>query len=450
LISHQIVTVLGNGKLEYLKLNEARVKYAPLMFKEWSDEKEKMVDVKFIDRWIEDEDRAFYENVGFYPEVSLCPPKTYNLFHGFNAERFRPDVPLTKERINELVAPIIYHYDLLTSGHADFIIKWFANIIQFPHIKPDLAILNRDESKLLTEGGGTGKNLGYEWVGNEIIGEDYTIVVGDNEILYGNFNSQFENKLLVFVEEAEGASNFKSQDKLKSKITGKKMNVNKKNVAQYDLDDHARYLFATNNRNPLPIRMGDRRWGVFDVNAEKRGDVEYFEKLVDHLANPEVKWAFYQYLKTVETISSSVKWARSVPITPAYREVRQMNSPLHLKWIVNCLETGNLPNMTSVGDLYNQFRNWASETKQKEAGQIITQTAFGLLLVQEPDIDADYQVAELGTKKRTSAGMYMNWNYDGLVDGLKKLHLLEPDFKYPPDNVCLINTHHDTDEDIDE
>jgi hypothetical protein len=449
LLSHQVVTQLSNGKLEYLKLNEAKIKYAPLKFSEWCDDRERMVEVKFIDRWIEDPERLFYENVGFYPETSLCPPKTYNLFRGFNAERFRPDVPLTKERIRELVAPILYHYDLLTSGHAYFILKWFANIIQFPHIKPDLAILNRDESKLLAEGGGTGKNLGYEYFGNEILGEEYTIVVGDNDILYGNFNSHFENKLLVFVEEADGASNFKAQDKLKSKITGKKINVNKKNVAQYDLDDFARYLFATNNRNPLPIRMGDRRWGVFDVNPEKRGDVEYFEKLVEHLAKDEVKWAFYQYLKTLDTFSSSVKWARSVPITPAYREIRQLNAPLHLKWITSCLESGDLPNMWSVGDLYKRFRDWASETKQKGVGEIITPTAFGLLLVQEPDVDADYQLSneQFGNKKRTSAGMIMNWNYDGLIDGLKKLHLLEPDFVYTAGG-CLINTF-TPDEDCD-
>ena len=46
-------------------------------------------------------------------------------------------------------------------------------------------------SELLQEGGGTGKNLFVELFGNEIIGEDYFYVVGDNRELYGNFNSQF-------------------------------------------------------------------------------------------------------------------------------------------------------------------------------------------------------------------------------------------------------------------
>lgn len=434
LLSHQVVSLLSNGKLEYLKVAEAKIKYAPLKFFEWSEEKERTIEVKFIDRWIEDPDRLFYENVGFYPEVSLCPPKTYNLFRGFNAEKFKPEVPLTKEQIAELIEPIIHHYDLLTFGDSEFILKYFANIIQFPHIKPDLAILNRDESKLLTEGGGTGKNLGYEWFGNEILGEEYTIVVGDNDILYGNFNSQFENKLLVFVEEAEGQTNFKSQDKLKSKISGRKLNVNKKNVAQYDLDDYARFIFATNNKNPLPIKNGDRRWCVFDVNTCKRGNIEYFEKLIEHQSNPLVKWAFYQYLKVLPTISSSVKWAKSVPITPAYREIRQLNSPLHLKWIVSSLENGNLESGQSVSELYSQFKSWTE--KNKKNNEVISQMVFGSLLADEAS-DADYSVT-LGAKRKTNGLMIMNWDYKGLIDGLKKLYLLDEDFTYKQSGVCLL------------
>ena len=46
--------------------------------------------------------------------------------------------------------------------------------------------------ELLQEGGGTGKNLFVEFFGNEIIGEDYFYVVGDNREMYGTFNSQFE------------------------------------------------------------------------------------------------------------------------------------------------------------------------------------------------------------------------------------------------------------------
>ena len=61
-----------------------------------------------------------------------------------------------------------------------------------------------------------------EFFGNEIIGEDYFYVVGDNRELYGNFNSQFEAKLLFMVEEASSRENHSNHDILKSKITTKK------------------------------------------------------------------------------------------------------------------------------------------------------------------------------------------------------------------------------------
>jgi hypothetical protein len=431
LLSHQVVSLLSNGKLEYLDTCKAKIKFAPLKFQEWCFDKEKLMDIRFLDRWVEDPNRLFYENVGFYPEASLCPPKTYNLFRGFNAEKYRPEVPLTKEQIDELIAPLVFHLNLLTSGCGDFIIKWCAKIIQFPHIKSDLALLIRDVCGLLSEGGGTGKNLMFEWFGNEILGEDYTIVVGDNDILYGDFNSQFEGKLLVFVEEAGGDSNFKSQDKLKAKITGKKLNVNKKMVAQYDVADHSNYIFTTNNNNPLPIKMGDRRWGVFDTNTEKRGNVAYFEKLVKHLSRADVKWAFYQHLRTVKTYNSSIQWSKNIPITSAYREVRQLNAPLYLKWIVSALQNGQLPNQ-NIGELYAQFRHWASETKQKGAGEITTLTTFGHLLNGEND------GIELGEKKGVKGCIQMRWNYEKLIGGLKSLYLLEDDFVYKAKPQVLV------------
>ena len=86
---------------------------------------------------------------------------------------------------------IIRHFDFLTSGYALWNLRWFAKKIQQPTKKCEIGIFWQDMSELLQEGGGTGKNLFVELFGNEIIGEDYFYVVGDNRELYGNFNSQF-------------------------------------------------------------------------------------------------------------------------------------------------------------------------------------------------------------------------------------------------------------------
>ena len=90
----------------------------------------------------------------------------YNLFKGFKAEKYRPDKPMTEDEILRLVEPIITHFDYLTSGNSSYLLQWMANIIQTPHIKSEIAPLIRDEGGLILEGGGTGKNIGFELIVN--------------------------------------------------------------------------------------------------------------------------------------------------------------------------------------------------------------------------------------------------------------------------------------------
>jgi len=79
----------------------------------------------------------------------VCPESVYNLYKGFHAETL-PEVPA--EEVAELVAPILRHLDLLTSGDSHYFQAWQANIIQTPSEKSETAVVLRDESQLLKEG----------------------------------------------------------------------------------------------------------------------------------------------------------------------------------------------------------------------------------------------------------------------------------------------------------
>jgi hypothetical protein len=271
-----------------------------------------------------------------------------------------------------------------------------------------------------------------EWFGNEILGSEYVHIVGDNKELYGNFNSSFEGKLLVFVEEACGRDNHSNSDTLKSKITNKKMNVNKKCVAQYTVFDYARYAFTTNGRNPMPIRQGDRRWGVFDTDPSMRGNTEYFEKLDNHLNDPRVKWAFYQYLKKLEIPNNPIQFQKSVPITSAYTDIRLMNAPQYHKWLIHKLKTRSLCD-GYTSELYKDFRNWISEFKEKDNDAVISQTMFGSLLSNAKEVQKEeYSIDVYGNKTQRGSNrlMYMEWNIPALVEGFKAIYLLDKSFIY--------------------
>jgi hypothetical protein len=191
----QLYHIMRDGTTCYMTVRDAAIKFAPLEVDVWIPDKGKSETRKFLDMWIKDPERLAYDRVDFYPNVDKCPPSVYNLFKGFNAEKFRPETTMSPETIEALVQPIITHMDFLTSGNSSYLLKLFANIVQNPGAKSEVAALIRDQGDLLTEGGGTGKNMLIEFLGNKIIGEEYCIVVGDNKEFYAGFNSLFEAKL---------------------------------------------------------------------------------------------------------------------------------------------------------------------------------------------------------------------------------------------------------------
>jgi hypothetical protein len=415
--------------IEYMKYGDAKTKFSNKIVNVFDDETQKNKKRKFLDMWMEDPKRKEYERIDFIPNTKDCPDTIYNLFKGFKAEKYKME--LTKEESDEAMKPIIEHFDIITSGYADWIFKWFANIIQTPHIKSENAILIRDMGGLLIEGGGTGKNLAFEYFGNEIIGEDYCHVIGDNKELYTQFNSLLEGKLLVFVEEAGGKDNFENTDFLKSKITSKKINVNKKMVAQYKANDYSRYIFTSNNKNPLPIRQGDRRFSVFDANPIKRGNDKYFKKLADHLAKDSTKWAFYQYLKTYKTYDNPIEFQKYIPITQAYQDIRFLNAPSYHKWLVHCVKTKTLKD-DYTSNLFDEFIKWLETNKEHTRREPISKFQFGSLLINSKESQGDYQMDTI-CGERTNSGKdrlsYMKWNIKGVIKGLQNLHLLPPIFE---------------------
>jgi len=436
-VGSQFIHIQDDGLIEYVSARDMNLRFKNNHYQVYDAEKDKNIKKYFFDEWLEDPDRASYERIDFIPDLDLCPPNVFNLFKGFKAEKYKPEKELSTLEIAILIQPILRHLDYLTSGYSLWISRWFAKKIQTPTQKCEIAILLRDEGDLLNEGGGTGKNKIFDWIGEEIFGEEYYYVVGDNRELYGPFNSQFEGKLFIMVEEASSKENHFNHDILKSQITAKYTNVNKKCVASYRTRNFADMLFCSNNRNSLPFKQGNRRLAGFDTDPIMRGNVSYFKSLSQHLNNPQVKWAFYQFLKNTFTYDTPIDFQISIPCTPAYRDVRILNAPLYLKWIVSEVKLGILIDDT-VRNLYRRFLSWISENK--EGCDKISETSFGLMLNKskgagEESISDDYQLESVGNKNKNSTGlMNFKWNIPNVVSGLKNLFLLDQNFQYVANN----------------
>jgi hypothetical protein len=419
--------LVEDGTRLEMKWSDAVVHYANLTvpeLKETAKGEIKTEQVSFLQKWLKDPERPTFIKCDFIPNRETCPKSVFNLFHGFQAESL-PPVPV--EEVAGLIAPILAHMDALTSGHKDYFVKWMANLFQSPEVKSDISILFRDMGGLLFEGGGTGKNLFFDWVGRKILGSDYYVVVGDNSMLYGAFNSVFEGKLLVFVEEAAGKDNHANTDRLQSKITSRKTIVNKKCVAEREMNDFTRYWFASNNPNSLPSKGGmTRRIQVVDTQTGHRGNKAYFDALVTAMEDPRVQRAFFQYLMTVETWKTPIEFFNNRPLTDAYYHVRQLNAPIHYKWLCYELRRGRLPTSDTSRTLYNRFKDWAMSSGERKADTMPSETAFCKLMSEAYTEEAEGVVTDAPTTTlKTSGVIVRRFDVPKLVAGLVKLHFLK-------------------------
>ena len=404
-----------DGVREMIKLKKNDDRFIHM---NWMDETgAKPVKKYFYAEWLEDKSVIRYDRVDFLPDRDRCPATVYNLFDGFVAEKIvYPE--MSEEEMDDLMKPIRRHLNLLTSKNGGWVLDWLANIIQDPMRRSEIAPLIRDEGSVLLSGGGTGKSSMMDWIMTEIIGEKYCLSVANNDDIYDNFNGRLEGKLLVVVEETGGESNFKNKDNLKQKLTQKKQYVNKKGVEAYEVSDFSRWVFFTNNRNPLRT---DRRFAVFDTDNRKRGNEQYFDDLFAHLARPETKVAFYRYLKNLAGIPKTpIEWFKSIPTTDALRDVMLMNASPIIKWIIHCLYNHSLKD-DYVRPLYEKYMDWFKE--YREGKNPPTETMFGRDLLRSDEVG-------MGDKTYTRNGSYYRWNIESILTHLKRQKFIDTEFQY--------------------
>ena len=441
LIGATLNRITADGIRQEFKNAEAAIILAPLICPEFDNRTLEMKQVSFYQKWLKDPTRKSYERVDFIPNRDACPETVYNLFDGFAAEKVSEEVGVipADERLT-LIEPILNHIGILCDGDPMYVIKVFAHILQHPEVKCDVAVFFRDKGGLLHEGGGIGKDLTNDFFGRKILGEKYYYNMDNNAEMYNAFNSMLEGKLFIYVQEADSRNNHNHIDVLKANITKRQATINKKHVAQYSVKDLSRWFFASNNVNPLPIKQGDRRFAMFDVNTKYRNNQDYFKTLTAAMDNTRVQAAFYQYLMELPIWKTPIEFQINRPITPAYIDIRQMNAAPHLKWLRHCLRTATLPTRCSARSVYNAFKQWYASAG-REAERIISETMFCKYMKEAMTDSGESVEWAAADAVRVSGGMEYCFDVPRLIDGLERLHILKKgEVQWNAEEQCLIAT----------
>jgi len=321
------------GKLHIVETKSFKTTYEDVKFTIIGHDKEGKKFVgqpDFIDRWLVDPNKRCYDSFIFNPDPNyVTPPRFYNLFTGFewtrdncseNLENIQPYLDHLKKRVckgNE--------------KYYNYLIRWMAHLIQFPHIKTGIAVVLKSPP-------GAGKGISINPI-KDIMGLKYFAQPADQNDILGNFNGILKGVLLLFLDELAWGGDKSAAGKLKKMVTETITTINKKGVPTYSIDNFMDVLIASNEEWVVPAIPGERRFFVLQMLEELCG-----------ISTPEKKQIIDDILKVkpehlahfLYNIDLSEFDVRKPPMTDALVEQQENSYSPIKKWWMDILMDGQI------------------------------------------------------------------------------------------------------------
>lgn len=209
------------------------------------------------------ERRTFPRGVVFAPGKS--PRGALNLWRGWAV---KPDPAASCERFCHHILTVVCRGNL---DHAGYVFGWLAHLVQRPAEKPGVAIVLRG-------GKGAGKDTVVEYLAT-MIGRHHVPTVSHENHIVGNFNRRLESALILHVQEGTWAGDRKAESVLKYLVTSEVVEIERKGIDSFSLESFLRLVVSSNSDWVVPASEDERRWAVFEVSDERRGDASYFAAL---------------------------------------------------------------------------------------------------------------------------------------------------------------------------
>ena len=329
MISHPLMFVKEEticGKPIVCTYNQSDFKTEVRPYKYEIFKTKRMEELSIFDTWVSDKDRRSYKKLDFIPTEEKNE-EIYNTFQGFHYSKYNN---IEFEENDELINIFKKQVGILVDGDeeaVEWVMKYFAHLIQKPEQRPNVAIIFKS-------GQGYGKDTLLDCI-SKLLGKEYLYRTAKVDDVFGQFNGAIKNKLLLQLNELEGKDGFSNKEKLKNLITEQATNINEKNMKHYDQSNYLRVIICSNNRNPVEIPTGDRRFAVFDADLRKPSK-EHFIKFHDLLQDDNALYTFYKYLKNYDLGTEALHNCR--PITNAYKSMRDNSVNPFYVWLKEVLE----------------------------------------------------------------------------------------------------------------
>lgn len=196
----------------------------------------------------------------------------------------------------------------------EHVLRWCATLVAEPGTRMTYGVL------LISDVQGVGKSTLGEKVLAPLVGYTNVSYPSEHEIVESNYNYWLAHKRLAVVHEIYAGHSAKAYNKLKSIVTDKYIQVSKKYMAEYLIENHMHVLAMSNSYRALQLSDEDRRWLVPRVTDDKR-DHDYWTRLNKWLAQEDglgiILWWAREYVKK----NGGVKPGQAAPWTSLKDEV---------------------------------------------------------------------------------------------------------------------------------
>ena len=307
----------------------------------WKNQKDNIV--YFCDEWLRDSTRRSYKGIIFDPQ---CNNTThFNLFTGFKFKNYKNiDTSVNTHHIHKLLKHV------LLLGY-DYLLDWMAFILQNKKKTNNCVILYSNNH-------GVGKNLIVSLLCKLIDGKKYTSKIDSINDFEKDFNSDRENKFLIYGDEIIA----KSKDiynTLKNVITQDEILINKKGIDAYKVKDLCNYIFTTNHYAPIKIEQNDRRMSIIECNEDKMIETDY-TLFVEQIKDDNILKLFFD-----ELMARKIPNVMTCFESDSKKDIQNLYIPSVIKYIFKNMNELNCK-FVKTGDLYKNIKNFESENKYSE------------------------------------------------------------------------------------
>jgi hypothetical protein len=239
--------------------------------------------------------------------------------------------PWPKKKLTEAdITPFIEFMEHLIPVEHDRhqLLRWCATLIEKPGVKMHYGVL------LISETQGVGKGTLGEKILAPLVGIGNTSFPGEEEIVDSKYNYWMAHRRLAVVHEIYAGHSSRAYNKLKSVITDFNIEVHKKYMADYRVENWVHAFACSNSPRALRLSMDDRRWLVPKVREEKRSE-GYWESFHNWL---NFDFGLAKIKKWAEEFGDYVKTGQDAPWTSIKKEIVEEGFSDGQKLVANVLD----------------------------------------------------------------------------------------------------------------